>query len=73
MANKRWAGASQAQRQAQARKMAEGKRAKWAEEIDPEGTLEPAELDRQLKARQAAHMSAVRLARRPKRGDNGAA
>lgn len=63
MAHKRWSQASQAQRQAQARKMVEGKRAKWAREIDPEGTLEPAELEKQLANKQAEEMAQRELAR----------
>lgn len=65
-ANSRWAQASPRERQAQAQRMAEGKRAKWAKEIDPDGIMEPAELARQLASRQQAHMLALTLARQQK-------
>jgi hypothetical protein len=63
---------SQAERQAQARRMTEGKEALWAKEIDPDGTLSPDELAQQLAARWRAHMSAVRLARKRRGGDDAA-
>ena len=72
-ANERWARASQHDRQAQSAKMAEGKRAKWAKEIDPDGTLSADELTQQLANRQQAEMARLTLARKPQRGDDGAA
>lgn len=39
-----------------------GLRAKWAREIDPDGTMPPAELERMLDSRQLAHMQRMSLA-----------
>ena len=72
-ANERWARASARERQAQAARMNEGKRAKWTQEIDPDGTLSADELTQQLANRQAAEMARLTLSRKPQRGDDGAA
>ena len=62
-ANTRWANADKRERETQARKMADGKRAKWALEIDPDGTMDPVELTKRLDNRHSLEMSKVRLAR----------
>jgi hypothetical protein len=43
--------------------MAAGRRAKWAAEIDPDGTMDRVELERRLQNKQAAVMAKVTLAR----------
>lgn len=64
--NNRWAKASERDRQAQSQAMTDAKFAKWAREIDPDGTMDPRELSKRLASRHQAHMLAVTQARQAK-------
>lgn len=72
MAHKRWSNSGQTERNKQAQKMQEGKMAKWAKQIDPDGTMDPAELDKQLGNRLAQEMAKLTLSRKPKGPDHAA-
>lgn len=60
-AHERWAGASQAQRTATGRRGQSGLEARWRREIDPDGTMPPAELAARVASARKAHMHRLAL------------
>jgi hypothetical protein len=54
--SERWAKATAEERARMGQRMRAGKRALWASEIDPEGLLSPADLQRRLDHMQKAEM-----------------
>lgn len=66
-AHTRWANASQRAKADQVTKMRRGKADRWARQIDPDGTMDPAELSRKLHHRLQAEMAKIRL-EKAKRG-----
>lgn len=61
-AHTRWASTSTADRRRQAERGQAALRAKLAREIDPDGIMPPAELDRRLSNAVAAHFAKLALA-----------
>lgn len=66
-ANRRWARTSEAERTAATQKAREGLYRRWEREVDPDGTLAPAERAKRVENLRQAHYASMRLARSRKR------
>ena len=67
-AHTRWANANSGARAKENLRMRRGKADRWAKEIDPDGTMDPAELSRRLHHRLQAEMARLRLQKLRKNG-----